>query len=66
MTLKKWQYIHGILATHGTFDKLIHEMDEITANDARRENKKVNWKKTKVLDNSNQDKAHNLLHGGSF
>lgn len=52
--------IFGILSTYGTFDNLIHEMDEISCNDARRENKKVNWKKTKVYDNSNRGKYQNL------
>jgi len=45
---------HGILWTFGTFDNLIHEMNEITENDAIRENKKVNWKETRVFDNSNK------------
>ena len=44
---------HGILIAHGLFDRLIHEMDEITANDAKRVNKKINWKETRVFDNSN-------------
>jgi len=45
---------HGILLTYGTFDNLIHEMNEITENDIKREPKKVNWKKTKVFDNFNR------------
>jgi len=52
--------IHGILSTFGTFDNLIHEMDEITINDAKRENKKVNWKETQVFDNSNRGRYQNL------
>jgi len=51
---------HGILVAHGTFDNLIHEMDEITENDAIRENKKVNWEKTRVFDNSNRGRHQNL------
>jgi len=51
---------HGILLTYGTFDNLIHEMNEISKNDAKRESKKVNWKKTKVFDNSNPGKYKNL------
>jgi len=51
---------HGILVAHGTFDNLIHEMDEITENDTRRENKTVNWKETKVYDNPNRERSQNL------
>jgi len=51
---------HGVLMAHGIFDLLIHEMDEITVNDAKRENKKVNWEKTKVFDNSNRGRYQNL------
>lgn len=51
---------HGILLTHGTFDNLIHELEEITANDDRKVNKKVNWKKTRVFDNSNKGRYQNL------
>lgn len=51
---------HGILLAQGTFDNLIHELDEITANDAKRVNKKVNWKKTKVFDNSVSARYQNL------
>ena len=47
---------HGVLVAYGTFDNLIHEMNEITENDAIRENKTVNWKKTRVFDNSNKRK----------
>lgn len=52
---------HGILLSHGTFDRFIHEMDEITANDVKRENKKVNWEETKVFDNSNPGRYQNLF-----
>jgi len=52
---------HGILIAHGTFDLLIHEMNEITANDAKRENKIINWKETKVFDNSNPGRYQNLI-----
>jgi len=51
---------HGILVAHGTFDNLIHEMDKITENDAKRENKKINWKETQVFDNSNPGRYRNL------
>lgn len=51
---------HGILFAHGTFDNLIHEMNEISENDIKRESKKVNWKKTKVFDNSNRGRYQNL------
>ena len=44
---------HGIFMVYGTFDNLIHEMDKITANEPKQENKIVNWKETKVTDNSN-------------
>jgi len=46
--------IHGILAAFGVFDNLIHEMNEITANDTRRENKKVNWEKTNPTNYQNR------------
>lgn len=52
--------IFGILSTIGTFDNLIHEMNEITENDAKRENKIVDWKETKVYDNSNRGRYQNL------
>jgi len=52
--------LHGILLTHGSFDNLIHEMNEITKNDAKRENKTINWKETKVYDNSNSGRYKNL------
>jgi len=48
---------HGILVVYDTFDNLIHEMNEITENDALRENKKVNWTETKAFDNSNRGRA---------
>ena len=51
---------HGILIAHGLFDRLIHEMDEITANDVKRENKKVKWEETRVFDNSNSARYQNL------
>ena len=51
---------HGILLVYGTFDNLIHEMDEITSNDVNRENKIVNWKETQVSDNSNRGRHQNL------
>ena len=51
---------HGILLAQGTFDNLIHEMNEITANDERRINKKVNWKETQVFDNSNSARYQRL------
>lgn len=49
--------IFGILSTMGTWDSLIHEMDEITANDAKRQNKRVNWKKTKPTNHQNKGLA---------
>jgi len=52
--------VFGILSTYATFDRLIHEMTEITANDFRRENKKVNWKETQVYNNSNKGRYQNL------
>lgn len=51
---------HGILVAHGTFDLLIHEMDEITKNDATRENKTVDWSETRVFDNSNRGRYQSL------
>jgi len=51
---------HGILATYGIFDKLLHEMNEVTANDSKKVSKKINWKKTKVCDNSNRGRYQNL------
>lgn len=45
---------HGILTAHGIFDLLLHEMKEINHNDSKRKNLEVNWKKTKVYDNSNR------------
>jgi len=52
--------IHGILSAHGIFDNLIHEMDEITVNDTRQENKRVNWKETNFSDNTNKGRYQNL------
>jgi len=52
--------LYGILSTFGAFDNLLHEMNEITKNDIKRENKKVNWKETKVFDNSNKGRYQNL------
>jgi len=46
--------IHGILAAHGTIDNLIHEIKTIGDFDAVKEPRKINWKKTKVYDNSNR------------
>lgn len=51
---------HGILVAYGTFDNLIHEMNEISENDVIRENRQVNWKETKVFDNSNSARYKNL------
>ena len=51
---------HGILIAHGLFDRLIHEMDEITTNDVKRENKTINWQETKVTDNSNSARYQKL------
>jgi len=53
--------IHGILSIHGTFDNLIHEMNEITSNNTKRENKKVNWKETEVFDNSNHGRYTSIF-----
>jgi len=38
--------IHGILSAYRTFDTVIHEMSEFNGE------KKVNWKKIRVFDNS--------------
>lgn len=51
---------HGILAAHGTFDNLIHEMDSISEFDAKKEPKKIRWNKTKVHDNSNRGQYKDL------
>ena len=50
---------HGILACHGSFDLLLHEMKEISKYDSKLIPKKISWNKTKVYDNSNRSK-HNL------
>jgi len=51
---------HGILTPFGIFNSLIHEMNEISGNNIRRENKKVNWKKTNVFDNSQKAQYQKL------
>lgn len=45
---------HGVLLSHGSFDGLIHEIDEIIKNDIKKEPKKVNRKETEIFDNSNR------------
>lgn len=51
---------HGILTLFGMYDNLIHEMKEITENDSKSIAKKVNWKETKVFDNSNRGRYQKL------
>jgi len=45
---------HGILSAIGTWDSMIHEVDVIREFDIKLKPKKINWKKTKVYDNSNR------------
>lgn len=37
--------LHGILAAYGTWDNLIHELNNITDFDAKKTNKIISWKK---------------------
>ena len=53
--------IHGIFGGLGTFDNLLHEMDRITAHDAVKSNKKINWKETKHTHDSHSPRKL-LIH----
>jgi len=48
--------IHGILSSMGVFDSLIHEIKQISENDAKKESLKIDWKETEVFDNSNRNR----------
>ena len=52
---------HGILTSHGIFDMLKHELDEISKSDIKKQNKVINWKETKVYDNSNRGQKNQII-----
>jgi len=53
--------LYGVLSVYDRFDNLIQTINEITKNDIKQENKKVNWNKTMVFDNSNSGRYQNLI-----
>lgn len=54
--------IHGILSAHGTIYNLIHEIKIISDFDAVKQPREINWKKTKVFDNSNPGRVGTSIY----